>query len=81
MKRSSRQSLIDNFTTTASKVRFETVVKKPDGHFQCRSYCIKGRLGDRPIDLSVEARFYRDLVPTLGVRVPHCRYVGIDEGS
>src|SRR5579875_150741 len=34
MKRSSRQSLIDNFTTTASKVRFETVVKKPDALLQ-----------------------------------------------
>jgi aminoglycoside phosphotransferase (APT) family kinase protein len=72
--------MVDDYTTVASKVRFEVVVKRPDGQSNVRTYCVKGSFdGGRVVDLTVEARFYRELAPRLGIRVPRCHYAGIDK--
>jgi aminoglycoside phosphotransferase (APT) family kinase protein len=72
--------LVDNYTTIISKVRFQVVVKRRDGQARTHNYCIKGSFDNgRVVDLTVEARFYRELAPRLGIRVPRCYYAGIDE--
>lgn len=74
--------LVDDYTTVLSKVRFEAVVETPTGVRERRPYCVKGSFGgSRVANLEIEGRFYRELAPRLGLRVPRCHYLGIDEAS
>jgi hypothetical protein len=72
--------LVDDYTTVISKVRFKVMVEKLDGERVERRYCVKGMFADggRGGNLEPECRFYRDLAPTLDLRVPGCVYAGWD---
>jgi aminoglycoside phosphotransferase (APT) family kinase protein len=72
--------VVNEFTTVASKIRFEAVIEDSDEHQEIRSYCVKGDFREEPVlDFAVEARFYREFGPALGVRMPKCVYAGPDE--
>ncbi|MBO0732641.1 MAG: phosphotransferase, partial [Acidimicrobiaceae bacterium] len=74
--------VVDDYTTVASKVRFEAVVDGGGGTRVTRQYCVKGSFGEGSIaNLGVEGRFLRDLAPSIGLRTPRCIYTGIDETS
>jgi Phosphotransferase enzyme family len=74
--------LVDDYTTVLSKVRFEVVVGTTDGGRELRQYCVKGSFGEnRVANLEIEGRFLREVAPRLGLRVPQCHYVGVDQAS
>ncbi len=74
--------IVDDYTTVASKVRFEAVIEARDGQRRRRSYCVKGGFsGDHILNLGVEGRFLRELAPAIGVRAPSCVYTGIDDAT
>ena len=67
--------------TLASKIRFQVEVTGPGGARTTRRYCVKGQFDDaesRIVNLDVEARCYRDLLPGLGARTPRAYYTGIE---
>ncbi|GLY38876.1 hypothetical protein Amsp01_049000 [Amycolatopsis sp. NBRC 101858] len=70
----------DTIGGVATKVRFR-IDSEPGVH---RDYCLKGLIGTAPPHpghvriTHTEASFYRDLAAEAGVRVPTCRYSGID---
>lgn len=73
--------VVDDYTTVLSKVRFEAVIEGPDGERTTRRYCVKGSFvpGGRIANVAVEGRFYREVGPSLGLRIPSCVYSGADE--
>jgi hypothetical protein len=74
--------VVDDYTTVASKVRFEALVEGRNGVQHSRAYCVKGGFAaDRILNLEAEGRFYRELGPSLGLRMPTCVYAGADEGT
>lgn len=73
-------SVVETLKTVATKVRFEATVEQ-GGRRTRRAYCVKGYFGSEGGGGASEARFYRELAPTLTVRRPPCVYVGIDSGT
>ena len=74
--------VVDDYTTVASKVRFDAVIEGRDGSQVTRHYCVKGGFAEgRILNLSAEGRFYREVGPILGVRMPKCVYAGVDEST
>ena len=72
-------SVTESLATIASKVRFRV---EYDGHQGALpdAFCVKAYF-DEPARASLgqlEARFYRELAPLLGLRVPRCIHAGID---
>ncbi|MGD9791902.1 MAG: phosphotransferase family protein [Acidimicrobiia bacterium] len=72
---------VDDYTTVLSKIRFEVDVVRGDGTRETRRYCLKGGFTERAAvaDIRIESRFLREVGPSLDVRMPVCRYGGIDE--
>ena len=66
----------DTSKTRAEKLRFAVTVEGEEGR-AVRFYCAKAFL-DGAGSVLTEARFYRDLAPRLGVRLPRVAYVAID---
>jgi aminoglycoside phosphotransferase (APT) family kinase protein len=71
-----RVEQVESLVTIASKVRFR--VDHADG--RSAHLCVKGYFAERSFASlgQVEVRFYTQLAPTLGVRVPRCVHAGID---
>jgi hypothetical protein len=74
--------VVEDYTTVASKIRFEVVIEGNGGQRVNRPYCVKGSFtADRIMNLEIESRFYRELGPTIGLRTPRCVYAGLDENT
>jgi Phosphotransferase enzyme family len=74
--------VVDDYTTVASKVRFEAVIEGPDGRRLSRSYCVKAGFAEgQVLNLVAESRFYQELGPSIGLRMPKCVYAGVDEDT
>jgi aminoglycoside phosphotransferase (APT) family kinase protein len=72
-------SVTETLTTIASKIRFRVEYGGPQGDLP-DAMCVKAYF-DEPARASLgqlEARFYRELAPLLGLRVPRCLHTGID---
>ena len=67
----------DSSKTRAEKLRFAVTVEGSDG-LNVRFYCAKAFLDGVPGTNAIEARFYRDLAPRLGMRLPRVPYVAVD---
>src|SRR5262245_41992117 len=61
--------------TLAQKVRFAVTVAGAEGE-RTRSYCLKAHFGDGMESLLTEAHVYRDLLPSVDIRVPRAYYAG-----
>jgi aminoglycoside phosphotransferase (APT) family kinase protein len=74
-----RVEQVESLLTIASKARFR--VDHADG--RSAHLCVKGYFAERSFASlgQVEVRFYTELAPTLGVRVPRCVHAGIDPDS
>ena len=71
---------VDASKTLAQKVRFRVTVERADGTRRTRAYCVKAHLDGSPgTDILEEARFYGELAPGLGVRMPRAYYTAVDE--
>lgn len=77
--------VVETLTTMATKVRvrLDYAQAVPD---LGRDLCVKGFfLGEHPPSRTrnavFEARFYREIAPSSGNRLPLCRYAGIDEDA
>jgi hypothetical protein len=66
--------------TLAQKVRFAVSVSGPDGE-RTRTYCLKAHFDDGMESLFTEAHVYRDLLPSIDLRVPRTYYAGINEAT
>jgi len=80
---------VGGFKTIASKVRFTATFVASDGARRVGHYCVKSMvpfefrgvredptLGERSPVMVREALWYRDVLPSLGVRAPVAHYVG-----
>jgi hypothetical protein len=66
--------------TLAQKVRFAVTVAGPGGE-RTSNYCLKAHFGDGMESLLTETHVYRDLLPSVGMRVPRAYYAGINEAT
>jgi hypothetical protein len=74
----------ERIRTVASKIRFTVTYADASSELPV-NFCIKGLFVDestpmRP-GLATEPVFYRDVGPTLGIRIPPCPYAGVDEAA
>jgi hypothetical protein len=66
--------------TLAQKVRFAVTIAGPGGERTGR-YCLKAHFDDGMESLLTEAHVYRDLLPSVDIRVPCTYYAGINEAT
>jgi aminoglycoside phosphotransferase (APT) family kinase protein len=72
-------TVTETLRTIATKVRFCVEYDGPHGDLP-EALCVKGYFDEheRASLGQLEARFYRELAPLLGLRVPRCIHAGID---